>query len=236
MLLKWLPSPIRCSVLFLQSSIFSLIFPPEAPWPFRQAKEKNISLETNQSETWHCSHLYRKSSILCYRSSFCHFFLTLFFLQSGFFCLHVETYTNGFPPIPITIDFNTALIEIFLTFWKFRQSIYCIMRKRQALGRNSQQSCGLTCGGFADLFPEFGRFDGWVCFISTQWSSWWSNPASGPHPLMFITVINFLCKIRGQSGRTEDDGCQPKNLSPLSSAGTGALLVRSSGPSHKCTA
>lgn len=30
---------------------------------------------------------------------------------------------------------------------------------------------------------------------------------------MFVKVINFLCEIRGHRGRTEEDGCQPQNLS-----------------------
>lgn len=50
-----------------------------------------------------------------------------------------------------------------------------------------------------------------------------ANRASGPRSLMFVKVINFLCEIRGHGGRTEGDGCQPHNLSLLSSTGTGAL-------------
>lgn len=50
-----------------------------------------------------------------------------------------------------------------------------------------------------------------------------ANQASGPRSLMFVKVINFLCEIRGHGGRTEGDGCQPQNLSLLSSTGTGTL-------------
>lgn len=59
-----------------------------------------------------------------------------------------------------------------------------------------------------------------------------ADRASGPRSLMFVKVINFLCEIRGHGGRTEGDGCQPQNLSLLSSTGTGALWVHSTGPSH----
>lgn len=59
-----------------------------------------------------------------------------------------------------------------------------------------------------------------------------ANQASGPRSLMFVKVINFLCEIRGHGGRTEGDGCQPQNLSLLSSTGTGALWVHSTGPLH----
>lgn len=58
------------------------------------------------------------------------------------------------------------------------------------------------------------------------------NQASVPRSLMFVKVINFLCEIRGHGGRTEGDGCQPQNLSLLSSTDTGALWVHSTGPLH----
>lgn len=58
------------------------------------------------------------------------------------------------------------------------------------------------------------------------------NQESGPHSLMFVKVINFLCGIRGHGGRTEGDGCQPGNLPLLSSTDTGALWVHSTGPLH----
>lgn len=44
-------------------------------------------------------------------------------------------------------------------------------------------------------------------------ASWQPNQASGAGSLMFVKVINFLGEIRGRSGRTEGDGCQPQNLS-----------------------
>ncbi len=61
-------------------------------------------------------------------------------------------------------------------------------------------------------------------------AGWQANQASGPHSLMFVKVINFLCEIRGHGGRTQGDGCQPQNLSLLSSTGTGAPWVHSTGP------
>lgn len=58
------------------------------------------------------------------------------------------------------------------------------------------------------------------------------NQASGPCSLMFVKVINFLCEIRDHGGRTEGDGCQAQNHSPLSSTDTGTLWVHSIRPLH----